>query len=105
MAVTTAVVSNEVIGRDRQGVVDVTLDSSYPTGGEAIALATVFGWSTLLAVTSIRSKTAGGYVPQYDDAGATINMFEAGADGAALDEVADTTDLSAQVVTVTAIGR
>lgn len=105
MAITTQVLSNEVIGRDRQGVVLVTLDNSYPTGGEAISLATVFGWSTLVAVTSCRSRTAGGYVPQYDDAGATINMFEAGADGAALDEVANTTDLSAQTVVITALGR
>ena len=46
-----------------------------------------------------------GYVPQYDYTNSKIALYEAGADAAILDEVANTTDVSAVVVRVLAFGR
>ena len=45
-----------------------------------------------------------GYVAQYDYSNEKIEIYEAGADAAALDEVANTTDLSAVYVRVLAYG-
>lgn len=96
--------------QDRQRLTNRTLvtarlnmDSSYPTGGEALT-ANLLTLGTITSVVSVRND-GGGYVPQYDDDTGKILMFEAGADAAALDEVTDTTDLSAQDVIVTVIGR
>lgn len=77
--------------RIRMMVVSIDFDNSYPTGGEALDLSGDF--PILLGVFTDGGKA--GYVPQYDYANKKILMYEAGADAAALDEVADTTDLSA----------
>ena len=45
-----------------------------------------------------------GYVAQYDYSNEKVEVYEAGADGAALDEVADTTNLSAVYIRVVAYG-
>jgi hypothetical protein len=102
MAATTAVTQQGVIGDLRYGVVEVTLDSSYPAGGEAVDFVAALGWNSLTAVLSLQSSSANGYVPQWD--GAEIWMYEAGADAAALDEVAATTDLSAETITCFVVG-
>jgi len=44
-------------------------------------------------------------VAQYDYSGEKLAIYEAGADAAALDEVASTTDLSALYVRILAFGR
>ena len=46
-----------------------------------------------------------GYVAQYDYAGAKVALYEAGGDDAALDEVANTTNVSAVYARVLAFGR
>ena len=46
-----------------------------------------------------------GYVPQYDYTNSKIALYEAGADGAILDEVGNTTDVSAVAVRVLVFGR
>ena len=46
-----------------------------------------------------------GYVAQYDWSGEKVALYEAGADAAALDEVADTTNVSAVYARVLAFGR
>jgi hypothetical protein len=102
MAATTSITKQGVIGDLRYGIVEVTLDASYPTGGEAVAFATALSWDSLTAVLSLHSSSANGYVPQWD--GSNILMYEAGADAAALDEVADTTDLSAETITCFVVG-
>lgn len=101
MALTSSVTDRNINGRWREHTVDVTFDSSYPTGGEAYT-AGLFGLSQ---ITSLRVASGGGlYVPEIDKANSKIIMGEAGADGAPLDEVANTTDLSAVTITVVAVG-
>ena len=46
-----------------------------------------------------------GYVPQYDYTNSKLAVYEAGADAAALDEVADTTNLSSFYARIVAYGR
>jgi hypothetical protein len=84
----------------------ITFDSSYPTGGEPIAVADVDAGAiaagaalrTVIPSGSADQLGAGGYMPAWDETNGTIMMYEAGADAAPLDEVADTTDLSAEVI-------
>lgn len=103
MAATTSVTKQGVIGDMRYGIVEVTLDSSYDgTNGEAVGFVAALGWDSLTAVLSLQSSSANGYVPQWD--GSAIKMYEAGADGAALDHVANTTDLSAETITAFVVG-
>ena len=81
----------------------ITFDSSYPTNGEAI----VFGdlkFGSYLSHLQFDGATTNGYVPQWDKATAKIQVYEAGADAAALDEVANTTDLSTELVNFIAFG-
>lgn len=99
MAVSTSITHSGVPGDAKIAVVEVTLDDSYPTGGEAIAWATVLDAYRIIAVGVLNSSSANGYVPQWDVANSKVLMYEAGADGAALDEVANTTDLSAETIT------
>jgi hypothetical protein len=46
-----------------------------------------------------------GYVAQYDYSNEKVILYEAGSDGAILDEVANTTDVSAVYIRVLAFGR
>jgi len=79
----------------------IQFDDSYPTGGEAVSAGDL-GFKSLHMV--ICDTESSGYVAQYDYSNEKIEMWEAGADGAALDEVANTTDLSAVYVRVLAYG-
>ena len=108
-------------------VADVTLDSSYPTGGEALT-AQQFGLTTL---DFVLCSPSGGYIAEFDHANSKIKVFTpvkvqaahthvenaaetytkdaATAEGgaiaaAAAPEVANTTDLHTVVVRVIAIG-
>lgn len=87
-----------------EAVYEVTLDASYLTGGEDMDF-TDDGIFTTVDFVKVESATFTGYVAQYDLATASILMFEAGADAAALDEVANTTDLSAEIVLCTVVGE
>jgi len=85
----------------------ITLDSSYPTGGEALAAA-AFGIDN---IDFVSFGGAGGYVLEYDYANAKVMAwygdFNAVADGALI-EVPNTTDLStvsAHFVLVGRVGR
>lgn len=80
----------------------ITFDSSYPTGGEAL-VASDFGLTEILAVICLPS---GGYVGEFDEANGKLKTFwvDTTVDGAPLAEVADTTDLSAVVMWCIAIG-
>jgi hypothetical protein len=91
-------------GRQTLVMGKITMDSSYPTNGEAVTAAD-FGFKRLNHVLCGASET--GYVFAFDDSASKIKAFEAGADGAALDEVANTTDLSAShfVFLASGIGR
>lgn len=80
--------------------VDATLDiSSYTQGGEDIAA----GDFDLRKLTNIEGLGAeSGYVWEWDDNNGKIKIYEAGADGAALDEA--TAGVSPGTFKVTAVG-
>lgn len=90
----------EFMGRQRMVQVDITFDSSYPTGGEAVSAASL-GISRL---DRIDISPSGGYIPQWDGSRTApkIKMYwvDTTVDGSPLLEVANTTDLA--TVTVTA---
>lgn len=107
MALTITVPGNAsdmtgVPGNNKYVIKTCTFDSSYATGGEALTAATLGLESIHFVALSMENS---GYVPQYDYTNAKIALYEAGADGAILDEVASATDVSAVKVRVLAFGR
>ena len=104
MALAVAVISKVDVGDRQEIVMDVTFDSSYPTGGEAdTPIVNEFRIGLLEDV-----KGSGlGRIVSYDAANGLVLVHEdqAVASAAALDEVPDTTDLSALVVRCTCKGR
>ena len=93
-----------VSGNIKYVIKDITFDDSYPTGGEGLS-ATQLGLEEVYIV--LISQKSDGYVVQYDYSNEKLEIYEAGADGAALDEVANTTDLSGShfVFLASGIGR
>ena len=79
----------------------IQFDSSYASGGESLTAANL-GMTAIHIV--IAQAEDSGYVAQYDYTNSTLALYEAGADAAALDEVANTTDVSAVYVRVLAYG-
>ena len=79
----------------------ILFDDSYPTGGESVTAGDLGFTAIHMVVCDTESS---GYVAQYDYSNEKIEIYEAGADAAALDEVANTTDLSAVYVRVLAYG-
>ncbi len=77
------------------------MSSSYATGGDAVVAADL-GIATIAVL--IPSTTDGGFALAHDAGTNTIKAFEAGVDGAALDEVTATTDLSGETASFIAIG-
>lgn len=104
MAISAAQVFVNRTGKKRQVVTEVTMDSSYPTGGEAVTAAQL-GLATVdVAICSTNT----GHIAQYDKANAKIKLYyadyDAVADGALI-EVPNTTNVAAVVVTVVAYGK
>lgn len=94
MAVTTTVVRKNIEGISRTASVLVSLDNSYPTGGEAVDLLGLLGW-TRLSMVVIPSKS--GYVFEWDYTNNKIIVYYGDNNNAAdgpLIEVPNTTDLS-----------
>ena len=107
MALTITVPGNAsdmagVPGNNKYVVKRIQFDSSYASGGEALT-ATTLGLENLHIMVCDAEDS--GYVAQYDYSGEKLAVYEAGADGAALDEVGNTTDLSALYVRIIAFGR
>ncbi len=107
MALTIATPGNAsdmvgVPGNNNYVIKTATFDSSYATGGEALT-ATTLGLESIHIV--LLSMENSGYVAQYDYTNSKIALYEAGADGAILDEVGSGTNVSAVVVRVLAFGR
>jgi hypothetical protein len=107
MALTIASPSNArdttgVPGDMKYSIKTITFDSSYPTGGESIA-STEVGLESIALV--LLSPDHNGYVAQFDYTNSKISLWEAGADGAALDEFASTGDASAVIVRAIFYGR
>jgi hypothetical protein len=103
-------ITNPGTSRDVQGVMgdirytikDITFDDSYPTGGESCTAAN-FGLSEIFLV--LISQKSDGYVAQYDYTNTKFEIYEAGADAAALDELGDTADASGIGIRVLVLGR
>ncbi len=106
MAATSSIVfvGNLQGAKQRISVSNITMDSSYPTGGEEIT-ANQLGLTRITSVIPAASTT--GYVPAWDQANSKLEAFygdySASVDGV-LAEVASTTDLSAVTFTVIAFG-
>lgn len=102
MAATQAVVQKSKIQGLRANVVTVTMDNSYPTNGEAVT-ANGFG---LQSISLLILEPNSGYVPEYvaSSGKVVVRWVDTTTDGAALAEVANTTDLSAVVFRGLAIG-
>jgi hypothetical protein len=80
MALTRVTVpdSEDVFGKQRVVSQDITLDTSYPTGGYSIAPASL-GWSEIKGVTIIGGNaTAGGYKAHWDTTNKKLMVFTAG---------------------------
>jgi hypothetical protein len=100
-----------IIYRDRDGqqfrtYADVTLPTDYENPGTQALTPAMLGFAT--APTEVRiSGETGGYVVNYDYANQELvaRWVDTTVDGAALAEVADTTDLDAVTVRVVATAR
>ena len=92
---------NNVSGSRQTVTLKVVPDASWLAAGESLILT---DWVKTIESISLDGG-ATGYVWQYDRANSLLLAFEAGADAAALDAVADTTDLSTHTVYITVTGR
>tara|TARA_R100000149_G_scaffold65190_2_gene38872 strand:- start:944 stop:1258 length:315 start_codon:yes stop_codon:yes gene_type:complete len=80
---------------------EITPDDSWLAAGEVLDLTQYVP----VIESVVLDGGATGYVWQYDHANKKLLAFEAGADGAALDAVADATNLSSHTVRITVSGR
>ncbi len=102
MALTIGTVETNTAGRYYEKRFTITFDDSYVTNGEPFTKEDV----GLYNVKELRfNQGEDGYVLHWDAANEKIIAYEAGADGAALDEVANATDLSGVVVEAVAVGH
>ena len=100
---TVKVVKRKKIHDGFQNIVDITMDSSYPTGGEEIT-ANQLGLSV---IDFVLPSPAAGYVFEFDHANKKLMAYQTDCDlvaNGALVEVTDKTDLSEVTVRVLAIG-
>ena len=93
------------IGNERGVRLDITFDSSYPTGGEALTAADL-GLSRVNQLISDQGGlgAADGRVIQYDRDNELLLAFESAGAAQAMAEVINATDLSDLTVRVTALG-
>lgn len=89
MALTvTPVTQRQSIGNYFEKIVDVTFDSSYPTGGEALTAATL-GFASILSVTADPIAGTTVRTAVYDRANSKLLAYDP--DGG---QIADTTDIA-----------
>jgi hypothetical protein len=105
MAASVSVVTGpEVPGNRKFVTANVTFDSSYATGGEAISVSSL----GLTRLDFMWVSPSDGYIAQWDGSltSPKVELFwvDTTVDGAALAEVASTTDVSAVTVKVFAFG-
>ena len=80
---------------------EITPDTGWLAAGEALDLT---GYVPIIESVTLDGGSTG-YVWQYDHTNKKLLAFEAGTDGAALDAVADATNLSTHTVRITVSGR
>lgn len=96
MALTVDRIANSVFGNKKVAIAKITFDSSYPTGGEALNPSDL----GLAFVDALFTDGAMGYGVKYDIANKKLMAYGSTAGT----QVTDTTNLSALVVYVLAIG-
>lgn len=108
MALTITVPGNAsdmagVPGNNKYVIKRIQFDSSYATGGESLT-ATQLGLESIhMVIVDVEDS---GFVGQYDYSGSKVALYSAGADAEdGLDEVANTTDMSAVYARILAFGR
>lgn len=110
MALTLSRVTATVIGNKKMRTYDVTFDSSYVTGGESLTASDLGLKKVEQVLTDAGAKNSAGTqsVPvRYDYTNGKLQAYRydgASAGKANLEEVANTVDLSAFTVRLTAIG-
>ncbi len=102
MAITVSALHRQVPGAAIEIVAEVTLDSSYPSGGYAFTPAT-FGLSSLQYAIPIVGNA--GYVVVHDQANLKFKVFQQNATSGPLVEVAGATNLSTVKIYVLVKGR
>ena len=108
MAVTIATSSNGaefergVPGDMQYRVFEITFDDSYVTSGEPMAAADI-GFSKIEFITFAGGDS--GYVFDYDFTNSKVIVYRAAGSAAALQQVPNTTDLSAVITRAMAWGR
>jgi len=95
MALTLSLVKQEVSGSSRIKTYDVTFDSSYATGGEALAPGDV----GLSVIRSVTASSVGGRSFPYDRTNQKLQAY------GGTTEVSNATDLSAVTTRVVLTGR
>ena len=80
----------------------ILFDSSYASGGESLTAADLGFTAVHMVIVDVEDS---GFVGQYDYSGEKVALYSAGADAEdGLDEVANTTDVSAVYARVLAYG-
>ncbi len=94
-----------VVGDKRYFIGTATFDSSYLTGGESFTPANA-GMTDFdhVSLTPDNLAQDTGLYPIWDDSADKIQLFESGANNTPLDEEASTTDVSAYIVYILALG-
>lgn len=82
----------DIQGTTKVFIRTITWGGTYATNGDTVGAKTALSLNKIFSIVPI--DDIDGYVPQYDRANDKLKMYEAGADGAALDEVANATDLT-----------
>lgn len=105
MALTVSVSRTDTVGRYTKYVTGtITFDSSYPTGGEAIAATDV---KLSSKIEFLEPSSAGGYLFEYDATNKKIKAYLPTSDATApavAKQVASTTDLSTVTCNFIAFG-
>ena len=107
MAISIRIDTVEPLGNSTLVTGSFVPDTSYPTGGEAFAIADTQNDVTLERLTHVAGN-GGGYIIEWDKANQKAKLMFGDNNNAAdgpLIEVANTTDLSAVTVNFLAIGQ
>jgi len=90
----------------KMSTIDITFDSSYPSGGETISVSDIaHGWKEIITVLS--EPSTNGYILSYDSTNSKLKVWQTNADYSGdtpLIEVTDTTNLSLETFRATFIG-
>lgn len=102
MAVTVSTLHTDRLNKTRIKAVEITFDSSYPTGGEPITAA-MFGFTRIISVFAIQCDDAG-YDPVWDRTNSKILLYDEDNTSGIAADAANTSDQSGRVVTAVVWG-